>query len=235
MGPHLRSLMRESGLRNPHKVSKTSSSTQIMKLYTYEAVKAALCKQPIGNPALNRVPTRQCRSMEEKTGRYRHHNWYETPKDMEELDYIRTINVCSDESLQEYLKTLGNGGVLYLIRTTTYWENMRELDIEKRKNLKLLWEEDGKKKTFQKFLKSHLRKQNQLWMELGVNRSLNSNLSERQYELRKKLEDLKRERIELEEKIRVEEIRGRKRMKIIKSVSYGTSETEDETDTEGDN
>ena len=235
MGPHLRSLMRESGLRNPHKVSKTSSSTQIMKLYTYEAVKAALCKRPIGNPALNRVPTRQCRSMEEKTGRYRHHNWYETPKDMEELDYIRTINVCSDESLQEYLKTLGNGGVLYLIRTTTYWENMRELDIEKRENLKLLWEEDGKKKTFQKFLKSHLRKQNQLWMELGVNRSLNSNLSERQYELRKKLEDLKRERIELEEKIRVEEIRGRKRMKIIKSVSYGTSETEDETDTEGDN
>ena len=112
---------------------------------------------------------------------------------------------------------------------------MRELDIEKRKNLKLLWEEDGKKKTFQKFLKSHLRKQNQLWMELGVNRSLNSNLSERQYELRKKLEDLKRERIELEEKIRVEEIKGRKRMKIIKSVSYGTSETEDETDTEGDN
>ena len=235
MGPHLRSLMRESGLRNPHKVSKTSSSTQIMKLYTYEAVKAALCKRPIGNPALNRVPTRQCRSMEEKTGRYRHHNWYETPKDMEELDYIRTINVCSDESLQEYLKTLGDGGVLYLIRTTTYWENMRELDIEKRENLKLLWEEDGKKKTFQKFLKSYLQKENQLYMELGVNRSLNSNLSERQYELRKKLEDLKRERIELEEKIRVEEIRGRKRMKIIKSVSYGTSETEDETDTEGDN
>ena len=227
--------MRESGLRNPHKVSKTSSSTQIMKLYTYEAVKVALCKQPIGNPALNRVPTCQCRSMEEKTGRYRHHNWYETPKNMEELDYIRTINVCSDELLQEYLKTLGNGGVLYLIRTTTYWENMRELDIEKRKNLKLLWEEDGKKKTFQKFLKSYLQKQNQLYMELGVNRSLNSNLSERQYELRKKLEDLKRERIELEEKIRVEEIRGRKRMKIIKSVSYGTSETEDETDTEGDN
>ena len=235
MGPHLRSLMRESGLRNPHKVSKTSSSTQIMKLYTYEAVKAPLCKQPIGNPALNRVPTRQCRSMEEKTGRYRHHNWYETPKDMEELDYIRTINVCSDESLQEYQKTLGDGGVLYLIRTTTYWENMRELDIEKRENLKLLWEEDGKKKTFQKFLKSYLQKQNQLYMELGVNRSLNSNLSERQYELRKKLEDLKRERIELEEKIRVEEIKGRKRMKIIKSVSYGTSETEDETGTEGDN
>ena len=234
MGPYLRSLMRESGLRNPHKVSKTSSSTQIMKLYTYEAVKAALRKRPIRNPALNRVPTRQCRSMEEKTGRYRHHNWYETPKNMEELDYIRTINVCSDESLQEYLKTLGNGGVLYLIRTTTYWENMRELDIEKRKKLKLLWEEDGKKKTFQKFLKNHLQKQNQLWLELGVNRSLNSNLSERQYELRKKLEDLKRERIELEEKIRVEEIRGRKRMKIIKSVSYGTSETEDETDTEGD-
>ena len=72
-------------------------------------------------------------------------------------------------------------------------------------------------------------------MELGVNRFLNSNLSERQYELRKKLEDLKRERIELEEKIRFEEIRSRKRMKIIKSVSYGTSETEDETDTEGDN
>ena len=235
MGPHLRSLMQESGLRNPHKVSKTSSSTQIMELYTYGTVKVALCKQSIGNPALNRVPTRQCRSMEEKTGRYRHHNWYETPKDMEELYYIRTINVCSDESLQEYLKTLGNGGVRYLIETTTYWENMRELDIEKRENLKLLWEEDGKKKTFQKFLKSHLRKQNQLWMELGVNRSLNSNLSERQYELRKKLEDLKRERIELEEKIRVEEIRGRKRMKIIKSVSYGTSETEDETDTEGDN
>ena len=68
-----------------------------------------------------------------------------------------------------------------------------------------------------------------------MNRSLNSNLSERQYELRKKLEDLKRERIELEEKIRVEEIKGRKRMKIIKSVNYGTSETEDETDTEGDN
>ena len=232
MGPHLRSLMRESGLRNPHKVSKTSSSTQIMKLYTYEAVKAALCKRPIGIPALNRVPTRQCRSMEEKTGRYRHHNWYETPKNMEELDYIRTINVCSDESLQEYLKTLGNGGVRYLIETTTYWENMRELDIEKRENLKLLWEEDGKNKTFQKFLKSYLRKQNQLYMKLGVNRSLNSNLYERQYELRKKLEDLKRERIELEEKIRFEEIRS-KRMKIIKSVSYGTSETEDETDTEG--
>ena len=163
MGPHLRSFKRESGLRNPYKVSKTSRSTQIMKLYTYEAVKAALCKQPIGNPALNRVPTRQCHSMEEKTGRYRHHNWYKTQKDMEELDYIHTINVCPDESLQEHLKTLGDGGVHYLIETTTYWENMRRLDIEKRNNLKLLWEEDGKKKTFQTFLKNHLQKQNQLW------------------------------------------------------------------------
>ena len=153
MGPHLRSLMQESGLRNPHKVSKTSSSTQIMKLYTYEAVKVALCKQPIGNPALNRVPTRQCRSMEEKTGTYRHHNWYETPKDMEELDYIRTINVCPDESLQEYLKTLGDGGVHYSIQTTTYWENMCRIDIEKRDNLKLLWRENGKNKTLQNFLK----------------------------------------------------------------------------------
>ena len=124
-----------------------------MKLYTYEAVKVALCKQPIGNPALNRVPTRQCRSMEEKTGTYRHHNWYETPKDMEELDYIRTINVCPDESLQEYLKTLGDGGVHYSIQTTTYWENMCRIDIEKRDNLKLLWRENGKNKTLQNFLK----------------------------------------------------------------------------------
>ena len=169
-------------------------------MYTYEAVKAALLSRPAGVPAQNRKPTRQCHSQREKKGLYRHHNQFIYPRDMEELDYIRPIEVCQDESLQTYLTSLGEGGRDYTIKTTTYWENMRRNDLEMRDQLKYLyhqsWDQDlinavsvlkYHPPTFQDFMRNYLLEQNKLWVEYGVEWQLKSNITQRTKELQHEL------------------------------------------------
>ena len=118
---------------------KSSDLAHIIIMYTYEAVKAALLSRPAGVPAQNRKPTRRCHSQREKKGLYHHHNQFICPRNMEELDYIRPIEVSQDESLQTYLTSLGEGGRDYTLKTTTYWENMRRMDHEMCDRLKFLY------------------------------------------------------------------------------------------------
>ena len=212
-------------------------------MYTYEAVKAALFRTPTGVPALNREPTRRCHSREEKKGLYRHHNQFICPTDMDNLDYIRTIEVCQDESLQTYLNTLGGGGKQYTINTTTYWENMRRRDLEKRDRLKFLWQQSWDQHIinavgvlnyhppmFTEFLKNYLLEQNKLWIDYGVEWQLHRNLAQRNQELQQELRRVRQEREDLEE-----QVRGKKCRRVYNRGNHSdneTSDTEGETETE---
>ena len=134
---------------------------------------------------------------------------------MDNLDYIRTIEVCQDESLQTYLNTLGGGGKQYTINTTTYWENMRRRDLEKRDRLKFLWQQlrdqhiinavgvlNYHPPTFTEFLKNYLLEQNELWIDYGVEWQLHRNLAQRNQELQQELRRVRQEREDLEEQVR---------------------------------
>ena len=212
--------------------------------FTYEAVKAALLSRPAGSPSKNRKPTRRCHSENEKQGLYRHHNHFICPTNMEELQDIRPLQVCQDESLQTYLDSLGDGGRAYVIQTSTYWENMRRTDLEMRDRLKYLyhqsWDQDlihaiGILKyhppTFQEFMKEHLRQQNELWIEYGVEWQLKANAIQKTRELQQELCRVRQEREDLEEQIR-EKKRIRRACNRGRESDEETSETEGETETE---
>ena len=213
-------------------------------MHTYKAVKAALLSRPAGDPSKNSKPTRQCHSQREKKGLYRHHNHFICPRNMEELQYIRPLQVCQDESLQTYLTSLGDGGRDYVLKTTTYWENMRRTDLEMRDRLKYLyhqsWDQDlihavGILKyhppTFQEFMKEYLRQQNELWVEYGVEWQLKANAIQRTRELQQELRRVRQEREDLKEQIR-EKKRIRRACNRGRQSDEETSETEGETETE---
>ena len=116
--------------------------------------------------------------LEGEKGLYRHHNQYEYSIDLDKLDYIRTIEVCQDESLQKYLDTLGDGGKNYVMKRTTHWENMRRRDLEMRDRLKFLYQQSWDEHcinavgilkyhppTFPELMKSYMKEQNNLYVD----------------------------------------------------------------------